>query len=134
LAAAGNSRGGYCACHWAAAAERLGCVAVFIPATDLRVLREFAEQPPGGLCERLRLVNVAPALARRALWVTIGNHDQRVGTAQTSEFACAVMAQAVAQDLSPEVELHVTTARGHSTSATAAGEAAAGIRSHLQRP
>jgi len=79
VAACGTSRGGFCALHFAAADSRIRAVACISPVTDLLALREFK----GVTTEQVRSQNVfalAENLADTAVWLSIGNNDQRVGT------------------------------------------------------
>jgi dienelactone hydrolase len=126
-AAGGISRGGFLALHWAAAEPRVRCVAVFSPVTELMALREFDEAKDRQHIERLDLVHVAAKLADRPIWVEIGNDDHRVGTDQAIAFTRALVREATAKKLPPQVELHVTTTPGHSTPIAAHDAAAAWI-------
>jgi dienelactone hydrolase len=126
-AAAGISRGGFLALHWAAAEPRVRCVAAFSPVTELMALREFDGAKDRQHIESLDLRHVAAKLADRPVWVIIGNHDERVGTDRAITFTRDVVRAAVEQKRPPMVELHVTTTPGHSTPAAAHDEAAAWI-------
>jgi len=105
LAAAGTSRGGFMAFHAAAANLRIRAVAAFAPVTDLPALSEFAGQERNPLVGRLTLANTVEALADRAVWITIGDADTRVGTDKVVAFARAV----------PRVTLRVVAAPGHAS-------------------
>ncbi len=105
IAAAGTSRGGFMAFQAAAGNPRIRAVAAFNPVTNLLALREFAGQERNALAKRLALVNAAEALADRAVWITIGNADMRVGTDR---------AVALARRL-PRVVLRVVETPGHSS-------------------
>ena len=79
VATCGTSRGGFCALHFAAADSRIRAVTCISPVTDLLALREFQ----GVSAEQVRSQNVftlAENLANTAVWLSIGNNDQRVGT------------------------------------------------------
>ncbi len=115
VAAGGTSRGGFCALHFAAAEPRVRAVACISPVTNLRVLREFA----GIGEEQVRDLNVsalAEPLAGRAVWLSIGNHDERVGTddciAAARRLAAAGRARNPDNPVVP-VELLVGPSRGH---------------------
>src|SRR5437870_5416597 len=69
IAALGTSRGGFVAFHFAAADERVKCVAGFAPVTDLAALSEFHGAEKNPLVQRLALERHADALAGRALWL-----------------------------------------------------------------
>ena len=105
LAAAGTSRGGFMAFHAAAANLRIRAVAAFSPVTDLLALSEFAGQEQSPLVKRLGLINATDELADRDAWITIGDADERVGTAKAVAFANAL----------PHVTLRVLPAAGHSS-------------------
>jgi hypothetical protein len=90
IVAAGVSRGGYCALRLAAADERIVAVAAFAPATDWRVITEFAAQKDQPVAGALALANFAPQLAGRRVYVAIGNHDFRAGTDACTRFVLAI--------------------------------------------
>ena len=54
-------------------------------------LREFRGTPEPEKAEKLSLVEIAPKLAGRAVWVSIGNHDLRVNTDQVIAFTRAIV-------------------------------------------
>jgi pimeloyl-ACP methyl ester carboxylesterase len=115
LMADGTSRGGFLACHAAAANPRLRAVAAFAPVTDLLTLREFAGMENDPLTQQLTLVNQADALADRAVWIIIGNDDERVGTDQAMELSRRLVRAAVERGLEPQVTLHVLPVPGHTS-------------------
>ncbi len=113
--ACGVSRAGYCALRLAAADERIDGVAGLAPVVDWRNLREFAavrEQPDVAL---LALDHWADALAGRAIFLAIGNYDQRVSSAACVRFGLRLAeieeARVMAQS---RMQLHVVPADGHS--------------------
>lgn len=93
IVAAGVSRGGYCALRLAAADERISAVAAFAPATDWREVDEFAAQKDSPEVAALALVNFAPQLAGRRVYIAIGNHDLRVGTDACTRLVLAITEQ-----------------------------------------
>jgi dienelactone hydrolase len=114
VAACGTSRGGFCALHFAAAEPRVRAVACISPVTNLLALREFA----GVTEERARSVNVADLaekLAGRAVWLGIGNDDQRVGTDECIATARRLVEAARARQPNAvvPVELVVGPSDGH---------------------
>jgi pimeloyl-ACP methyl ester carboxylesterase len=125
IAAAGTSRGGYLAAQAAASCPQIRAVAGFGPVTDLRALTEFQGQDENPLLHRLALAQQVEALADRALWLIIGNHDTRVGTEQAIAFARGVTQAAVQRDLAPLVTLHVLATPGHASFPAWHAEAAA---------
>jgi dienelactone hydrolase len=132
IAACGTSRGGYSALQFAAADERVKCVAAFAPLTDLAAIREFrgAEQLP--LVQKLAIHQRAGDLAGRGVWLVIGDRDERVGTDHTIRLARLITAQSLQQKRDACVELHVyAEPRGHTTPAGSAEQAAEWIHRQL---
>ena len=79
IAAGGTSRGGFCALHFSAAEPRVKAIVCVSPVTNPLVLREFAglqADQTAGIDAR----SLADKLAGRPIWISIGNHDERVGT------------------------------------------------------
>jgi dienelactone hydrolase len=117
VAACGTSRGGFLAFHLAASEPRIKAVAGISPVTRLGALREFATPGQRAKGEPLDAVRLAPRLADRALWLSIGNNDVRVNTDDAIAFTRAVVRAAVRpespNDVIP-VELVVAPTPGHS--------------------
>lgn len=133
VAACGTSRGGFAALHFAAADRRVKCVAAFSPVTDLTALREFHGAENNPLVQQLAADQLAVPLADRAVWLIIGDRDQRVSTDACVRFARRVTESALAQNVSPQVELHVIPEPGgHTTPAVGPSMAAEWIRRHFQ--
>jgi dienelactone hydrolase len=133
IAACGTSRGGYSALQFTAAEPRVKCVAAFAPVTDLTALREFAGAEQHPLVQRLSVEHRADDLAGRAVWLVIGDRDERVGTDHAIRFARQVTAEALRQKRPALVDLHVVSEpRGHSTPAGAAEQAAEWIDRQLK--
>lgn len=115
VAATGTSRGGFCALHFAAGEPRVRAVAAVSPVTNLLALREFAELTqeqvgPWGISA------LSEKLAGRAVWLSVGNDDQRVSTDDCVTLARALVAQSRKQkpDLKVvPVELLVGPSDGH---------------------
>lgn len=127
VAACGTSRGGFSALHIAAADPRVKCVAAYSPVTDLKALREFKGAEDAPLVRQLALVKHADRLAGRAVWISIGDRDERVDTDAAIRFARALSAASAAKKLPSGVELHVGPAEGHHTPDGAAEQSAAWI-------
>jgi predicted amidohydrolase/dienelactone hydrolase len=127
VAACGTSRGGFLALHFAAAEPRVKCVAAFAPVTDLLALAEFQGMEKHAATKALALAGRADRLAGRAVWVCIGNRDERVDTDRVIAFTRKLVEAAVARKGSADVELHVMPTVGHRIHATAHNEAAAWI-------
>lgn len=82
----GISRYAYLAFRLMAADERLKIGGGFAPVTDWRELTEFSAQRDTLQIADLRLSLFADQLAGRQIYMTIGNHDQRVGTLSACRF------------------------------------------------
>lgn len=87
VAAIGTSRGGFCAFHFAAAEARVHAVMAVSPVVHLPVLQEFSDLQSDPRATDLSLVRLADKLADRAVLLTIGNDDARVGTDECVAFA-----------------------------------------------
>jgi dienelactone hydrolase len=132
VAACGTSRGGFMALHAAAAEPRIRFVVAFAPVIDLLAVSEFAGMDKHEPTKALALANHADKLAGRAVWLCIGNHDDRVGTDHSIMFTRKLVAASVAQKKPANVELHVMATDGHRIHATAHEEAAAWLRGQLR--
>jgi dienelactone hydrolase len=125
ILASGTSRGGFIALHFAAADPRVRAVAAFAPVTNLLTLREFAGMEQHPATNALALIHQAEKLADKAVWIIIGNKDERVGT----DYAIALTRKIVAAWSHPDrpanVELRVVPSMGHGLPANAHDEAAA---------
>jgi dienelactone hydrolase len=132
IAVCGTSRGGYSALQFAAADKRVKCVAAFSPVTDLVALREFHGAEENPLVEKLAIGQRAADLADRAVWIVIGDRDERVSSDKAIAFARKVTAEALKNGGDPRVDLHVLAQpKGHSTPDGAAAMAAEWIDKHL---
>lgn len=131
----GTSRGGFLALHWARRDARIRAAVGFSPVTDLCILREFADIQDGTLVSQLNLQASASDFANKALWITIGNRDERVGTQSAIDLIAAMIKSAAAttSDRPPQISLEVEPSIGHSTPAGAHERAANWIRT-LQIP
>lgn len=116
VAACGTSRGGFIAYHFAAAEPRVKAVAGISPVTRLTALREFSVTTHREQAEGLNAANLAPRLAGRAVWLSIGNNDARVNTDDAIAFTRAVV-MASAEGKRPDavipVDLIVARSFGH---------------------
>ena len=131
VAACGTSRGGFIALHFAAADARIKAVAAFAPVTNLLALREFIGMERDATSNSLALINHAKELVGRAMWLCIGNNDNRVNTDDAIAFTRRVVNDSVAQGVQANVELHVIASEGHGIHATAHEEAAAWLRQQV---
>lgn len=130
VAACGTSRGGFSACHFAIADPRIKCVATYIPVADLRYIREFKGAESSPVLASLSLKQCADKLANRAVWISIGDRDERVNTDNAIEFARA-LSKSAANNKSRNIELHVSSIEGHTTPPDAARGSAVWIDSVL---
>lgn len=113
--ACGVSRAGYCALRLAAADQRVTGVAGLAPVTDWRRLTEFAAVREEPAVEALALDHYAETLAGRAVFLTIGNHDERVGTDCCVRFALRLFTLEQAQTIgASKIQLHIVDSPGHS--------------------
>jgi len=102
IALVGTSRGGFMALHGMAADPRVDAVVAFMPVTQLRTLREFAQAST-----RYDELNVAHlALRGRPIWIRVGRDDHRVSTAAAAHAAEALGAT-----------FQITSAAGHTIAA-----------------
>jgi dienelactone hydrolase len=131
VAVCGTSRGGFLALHWAAAEPRVKAAVAFAPVANLLALSEFNGMEKHGETKALALDKTAEKLAGRAIWVCIGNNDQRVSTDNLIAFTRKVVAASVAQKKPALVELHVMTSEGHTIHPTAHEEAAVWVLARL---
>lgn len=132
IAAAGTSRGGFLAIHFAAHDTRVKCAAGFAAVTDLAALSEFRARKENELVKKLSLVNQAEKLAGRPVWIITGDRDERVGTHHAIDLASRLSALAKERDIPSNVELHVMSEpRGHTTPRSASDLAADWIHQHL---
>lgn len=135
VAASGTSRGGFLALHFAASDSRVRCAAAFAPVTELAALGEFEGAARHPLVGSLALAKQAEKLAGRAVWLVIGDQDERVGTDHTISLARRITAASLAAGVPSRVELHVMPEpRGHTTPAGAAEGAAEWIRRQIESP
>jgi dienelactone hydrolase len=133
VAACGTSRGGFMALHWAAREARVQCAAAFAPVTHLGKLREFQGAEEDALVQSLSLRRAAEVLAGRAVWLVIGDQDERVGTDAAIEFSRAVSAASVRHKRPSRIELLVLPEpRGHTTPVGASERAAAWMLSQMK--
>ncbi len=132
IAACGTSRGGFMAVHFAASDPRVKVAAAFAPVTDLLVLNEFKSLEKRDLAQRLSLKSQAEKLAGRAVWLIIGDRDDRVSTDESIAFCRAVTAASLKQKKPALVDLHVVSEpQGHTTPKGADAEAAVWIARQL---
>jgi dienelactone hydrolase len=116
LAVAGTSRGGFLAFHVAAADPRFRCVGAISPVTDLMQLREFHDCIRPEKARALSVTELAPRLAGRPVWLSIGNSDDRVGTDAAIAAARRLVAESLAQGRGAPVDLTVHSVPGHRSS------------------
>jgi len=132
IAACGTSRGGFMAVQFAAADSRIKAAAAFAPVTDLMQLREFASTEKRDFFDTLSLHKQAKRLAGRAVWLIIGDRDDRVSTDASITFCRAVTLASLKQEKPALVDLHIVSEpQGHTTPKGAAEAAAVWIAAQL---
>ena len=118
LAICGTSRGGFLAFHFAASEPRIKAVAGISPVTDLLALSEFKGTAADSLAEKLAVTHIVSQLIGRPMWLSIGNHDERVDTDRAIAFTRAIVQASAPQSKEAKplipVELVVAPAAGHS--------------------
>lgn len=132
VVACGTSRGGFMAVQFAAADPRVKAVAAFAPVTDLMALREFTTLKDRKLVDQLSLRQQADKLAGRAVWLIIGDRDDRVSTDESIAFCRAVTVSSLQKQKPALVDLYVVSEpQGHTTPKGAAQMAAPWIAMQL---
>ncbi|MDB6169269.1 MAG: hypothetical protein JWM88_2133 [Verrucomicrobia bacterium] len=119
VAACGTSRGGFLAFQLAAAEPRIRFIGGIAPVAELTALREFSATKNRALADSLSLSHLAPRLAKRPVWICIGNNDTRIDTDSVLAFTRAlVKATAAVQppDVAVPVEVIVNSSVGHRSS------------------
>jgi hypothetical protein len=96
--------------HFASAEPRVTRLAMFAPATDLRVVREFADLPPDLMAP---LVVGPERLTRTAIWLGMNSADDRVGTSTALALVGAI---AEAGKGSANIEVKLDPGHGHTLS------------------
>ncbi len=113
IAIAGTSRGGFMALQAAAADPRIRWVMAFSPVTDLLALNEFAGMDSNAVTRSLALVHAAPRLTDRAIWMCIGNTDDRVGTHKAIAFYNRFIESARAEGRFPDITFELQPTVNH---------------------
>lgn len=132
VAVCGTSRGGYLALQFAAHDGRVKCVAAYAPVTDLTALREFHGSEKNELVQSLSMIKQAGKLSGRAVWIIIGDSDDRVGTDHAIDLARRITKESRSKGVDSQVDLHVIAEpRGHTTPTGAAERSAVWIRRHI---
>jgi len=117
IAVCGTSRGGYMALRLLAADTRISAGAGFAPVTDWRDLREFSADRDREDVARLALSHHADALAGTAVYMAIGNRDERVNTTRCCRLFVDIMdaSRRKGQD-GGDTAFFCTTDEGHTCS------------------
>ena len=128
------------ALHFGAAEPRVKAIVAFAPVTHLPALTEFKGTESREDVLRLTLLNAAPRLAGRSVWLTIGQNDARVGTDHCISLARKL---GTAQPLTPnaqrptteipDVELRLMPTKGHTTYPQAHPDAAAWLSARFPK-
>ncbi len=114
VAVIGISRGGFMALHLMAANPGIKAVAAIAPAMDLSRVVGFEGLDRHPLTQSLVLSQFAarPNL-QKPIWITVGNHDTKVGTALCMDFVGKVAAAAPEGTVLRAIELHVVPGDDH---------------------
>ena len=113
----GTSRGGYMALRLLAAEARIVAGAGFAPVTDWRDLNEFAADREQADVADLSLSRFADAFRDKAVFLAIGNHDERVNTARCTRFYLDVYQDRIsAEKDGRDIDFYCTTDAGHTCS------------------
>jgi pimeloyl-ACP methyl ester carboxylesterase len=118
LGVMGLSRGGLVALHAAARNPDLRHILCFAPVTDLRSLKEFGPLQENRAVQSYRAETLKNVLQDKHIRIYIGNHDTRVDTRLSFEFAMSVV-ESAETIRTPQVELFITASMGkdgHGTS------------------
>jgi len=116
IAACGTSRGGFMALQVAASDPRIRATAAFAPVTNLMALREFGGAKNTEHVATLSLLAHADKFAGRAVWVIIGDRDDRVSTDDCIAFARRATAVSLEKTETADVTLLVIPEpKGHTT-------------------
>lgn len=133
IAACGTSRGGFMALQVAASDPRIRATAAFAPVTNLMALREFGGAQNTDHVASLSLLANAEKFAGRAVWVIIGDRDDRVSTDDAIAFARRATAESLEKTETADVTLLVIPEpKGHTTPQGAPELAAAWIAEKLK--
>lgn len=113
----GISRYGYLALRLLAADDSLHIGGAFSPVTDWRALREFDGFEDRDEVSAMAVSNYIEGLVGKQIFMVIGNHDDRVGTAECAALFVDLHAANQAADIDPaKVDLFLTTDPGHKCS------------------
>lgn len=113
IAAAGCSRGGFSALHFAAVDGRPRWIGAIAPLTDVTLIREFVGAEYCAAARAVSVHHLADRLAGKAVWICIGNDDRRVSTESAIAFSRRLVEANKIRGLKADVELHVLNYDGH---------------------
>lgn len=127
----GTSRGGLLALLTMVNDPRFNYAVAFAPVTNLQYLKEFNSLPAATLPDVYNLHSQSNILARRKLYLNIGNSDDRVSTSSAIDLASGIIKSAREQNLQPQIELHVNAVAGHTTMVDAHDQAFAWLKNEM---
>ncbi len=133
IALFGISRGGFMSLQVMAADPRIAAAITLSPVTDLAALSEFTGMESNHLVRSTALVLLAPALAGRPVWISIGNRDRRVDTDRCIAFTRAVVAATPADMKLVPLNLLVLPTDNHRQTEQAHEQAAAWLVARFSR-
>lgn len=128
IAVCGTSRGGYLAFQFAAFEPSVKAVVAFAPVTNLLALTEFSGMTASDIPAFFNLDLKVDSLAQKAIWIAIGDRDNRVDTDKAIQFARKISKYSV----SSNVELNVMLERkGHTTPRGSVGRSVSWIQENM---
>lgn len=114
VAAAGLSRGGFIATHFAARDPRISHVLGYAPMTSLSTIAEFKDILEHPIAQSWDLARRIPQLINKKVRYYIGNLDTRVGTKECFDFVYQLTQAAHENKVrSPTVEMIISPSIGH---------------------
>jgi hypothetical protein len=114
VAAAGLSRGGFFATHFAALHSSISHVLGFAPLTTFATIKESEYLVANPLILKWDLQKAIPQLINKKVRYYIGNLDERVGTQECFDFIHRLSLEAKAKKVpSPTAELIISPSIGH---------------------
>lgn len=119
VSAAGLSRGGFIATHFAAKDPRISHVLGYAPMTSLATIKEFQDILDDPIIQSWDLNQAIPQLIKKKIRYYIGNLDTRVGTKECFDYVYRLSQVAQENNVrSPNIEMIVSPSvgyKGHGT-------------------
>jgi len=134
IAVYGISRGGFMAFQFAGAEPRVRWVVAFAPVTNLLALSEFSSMWNNAATRSLALTQIVDRLVGRAIWMCIGNLDDRVNTDDAIAFARRFVEAAQVKGQFPDLTIEFQPTIDHAILPDSHDKAAAWLRQRLEKP